>query len=478
VKRSGRSLTPARTKGGPSERDAPLERLPPYDIDAEMGVLGSMLLDNDAIAHVVQALRPECFYKEAHRLLFETILHCYQEYNTVDLVILRDELKKLPSMSPGTQTALEQVGGAAYLMELEEAVPTAANVDYYAGIVKEKAVRRMLIETTTAIQRQAYEDSGEIGQLLDTAEKQMFELRDMRSVRPVQKVGDTLKLLIEHFDRREKEGLRGALTGVPTGFADLDELTGGLQPGEFVIIAARPSVGKTSLLLNMLHHISVVERAPSVLYSLEMNANQIVSNFLCIHNRIDGTRLRRVDLDDQQWQDLSYALDEFAEAPLYVDDTTGINILELRARARRMQERHGISLLAVDYLQLMEPTTTSSRNRTREQEVGEISRGLKGLARELNIPVVAAAQLNRSVEARLDHKPRLADLRESGSMEQDADVVVLLHREMVSAQERRSAADLVELIVAKQRNGPQGLVRLTFFPNFVRFEPAAPETFP
>ncbi|HOX39284.1 MAG TPA: replicative DNA helicase [Candidatus Brocadiia bacterium] len=455
------------------------ERVPPYDLDAEMGVLGSMLLDNDAIDLALRVLTPDSFYKDAHRLIFETIVHCYHQYNTVDPVILRDELKKIPPASKGAaaegRTALDDAGGVAYILDLEEAVPTVANVEYYAGIVREKAIRRKLIETASEIQKEAYMESADVEQLLDRAEREVFELKDLRSTRQVQKVSETLKELIRIIDRRAENDLKGAVTGMPTGFNDLNNITSGFQNGEFIIVAARPSVGKTSLLLNILHHVAYVERKPVVLYSLEMSAQQIVQNMLSLHCRIEGTRLRTVDLDDHQYQDLFLAVNQFAEVPLYIDDSTGLNILELRAKARRLKERYGIAMVAVDYLQLMEPTASNSKSRSREQEVSEISRGLKGLARELNVPVIAAAQLNRGVESRLDHRPRLADLRESGSIEQDADVVALIHREDVATGQYTREATAIELIIAKQRNGPQGIVNLTFWPNMFRFEPGSGE---
>lgn len=433
-----------------------LERTMPQSIEAEMSVLGAMILDNEVISLVIPILNKLSFYKTVHRELYQAIVDVYDKGQPVDLVVLREELKK--------RSLLEKVGGVEYLMELEEAVPTIGNVEYYANIVREKAIKRNLIEVAATIQKQSFEESTDTEHLLDASERAIFDITQRKFNAASTKLNEILK---ETFSRIENlHDRQSRLTGLSAGFYDLDDITCGLQPSELIIVAARPSMGKTSLVLNVVEHVGVVEKKPVVIFSLEMSAQQVAQNMLCSHARIDAHKLRMGFLDDKQWSDLSYGLGSLSEAPIFIDDTPGLTVLEMRAKARRLKAQYDIQLVAVDYLQLME----SSREENRQQEISVISRRLKSLARELKIPVIAVSQLNRSVESREGHRPRMSDLRESGSIEQDADVIVLLHRDNYYDPDKDNTA---ELIIAKQRNGPTGVVKLTFLSHFMRFESLA-----
>jgi len=433
-----------------------LERTMPQSIEAEMSVLGAMILDNEVISLVIPILNKLCFYKTAHQELYQAIVDVYDKGQPVDLVVLREELKK--------RSLLEKIGGVEYLMELEESVPTIGNVEYYANIVREKAIKRNLIEVAATIQKQSFEESTDTEHLLDASERAIFDITQKKFNTASTKLNEILK---ETFSRIENlHDRQSRLTGLSAGFYDLDDLTCGLQPSELIIVAARPSMGKTSIVLNIVEHVGVVEKKPVVIFSLEMSAQQVAQNMLCSHARIDAHKLRMGFLDDKQWSDLSYGLGSLSEAPIFIDDTPGLTVLEIRAKARRLKAQYDIQLVAVDYLQLME----SSRAENRQQEISVISRGLKSLARELKIPVIAVSQLNRSVESREGHRPRMSDLRESGSLEQDADVIALLHRDNYYDPDKDNTA---ELIIAKQRNGPTGVIKLTFRSHFMRFESLA-----
>lgn len=433
-----------------------LERTLPQSIEAEMSVLGAMLLDNEVISFVIPILSKQSFYKTAHQELFQIILELYDKGQAIDLVILREELKK--------RSLLERVGGIEYLLELEEAVPTIGNVEYYANIVREKAIKRNLIEVAAHIQKDAFNDTLDTDCLLDTSERAIFDITQKKFNIASSKLNEVLKLTFSRIENLHDRQNR--LTGLSTGFYDLDDLTCGLQPSELIIIAARPSMGKTSLALNIVEHTGVIEKKSVVIFSLEMAAQQVAQNMLCSHSQVDAHKLRMGFLDDKAWSNLSLGLGSLSEAPIFIDDTPGLTILEVRAKARRLKAQYDIQLVVVDYLQLMEAT----RAENRQQEISIISRGLKSLARELSIPVIAVSQLNRSVEAREGHKPRMSDLRESGSIEQDADVIILLHRDKYYDSEKD---DTAELIIAKQRNGPTGVVKLAFRSQFMRFESLA-----
>jgi len=430
------------------------QKTQPFNIEAEISVLGSMLLDNEAINLVTEILRTDNFYKTSHQYIFDTIVNLYSKNNAVDLVILKDELKK--------QSLLEKVGGAEYLMELEESVPLASNVEYYAKIVREKTIKRDLITATAKIQQEAYNDSLESDELLDIAEKEIFDITQRKFSSPTTKLFNILHDTFDHISNLHDR--EGRLTGVSTGYYDLDDITSGLQNSELIIIAARPSMGKSSLVLNIAEHAGTKEKKPTLIFSMEMSAQQVAQNILCSTAKIDAHLLRTGKLDDNQFSNLSLAMGDLSESEIFIDDTPGLGLLELRAKARRLKLQHNIQMIIVDYLQLMEGRKAENR----QQEISGISRGLKALARELEVPVIAVSQLNRSVETREGHTPRMSDLRESGSIEQDADVIILLHREDYYDPTKRPGE--VDLNIAKQRNGPTGKVKLTFLREILRFE--------
>lgn len=430
------------------------DKTQPFNIEAEISVLGSMLIDNETINLVTEILSTSNFYKTSHQHIFDAIINIYNKHNAVDLVILKDQLKK--------QSLLEKVGGAEYLMELEESVPIASNVEYYAKIVREKTIKRDLITATAKIQQEAYNDSLESDELLDIAEKEIFDITQRKFASPTIKLFNILHDTFDHISNLHDR--EGRLTGISTGFYDLDDITSGLQKSELIVIAARPSMGKSSLVLNIAEHVGTEEKKPTLIFSMEMSAQQVAQNMLCSTAKIDAHLLRTGKLGDNQFSNLSLAMGDLSESEIYIDDTPGLGLLELRAKARRLKLQHDIQLIIIDYLQLMEARKAENR----QQEISSISRGLKALARELEVPVIAVSQLNRSVETREGHTPRMSDLRESGSIEQDADVIILLHREDYYDQTKRSRE--VDLNIAKQRNGPTGKITLTFLREILRFE--------
>jgi len=432
--------------------DDSLQRVPPQSLEAEMSVLGSMLLDKEAIAKAVEMLRPGDFYREAHRLIFEGIVQVFDEGEAVDLITVSEKLRQMG--------VLEEVGGVSYIATLANSVPTAANLEYYARIVQEKSVLRQLIAAATQIVTRCYEGREDAEVILDEAEQMIFQVSQRRgspSYVPMREV------LIESLERIEYlYSHKGAAYGVPTGFTDLDRLTSGLQPADLAIVAARPSVGKSTFVLNIARHVAVKERMPVAIFSLEMAKEQLAQRLLCAEASIDGQKLRTGFLNEDDWKRLSRALGRLGDAPIFVDDTPNISVLELRAKARRIKAEHGLALLIIDYLQLMQ---TRGRQENRQQEISEISRSLKALGRELRVPVLACSQLSRAVEQRQDRRPMLSDLRESGAIEQDADLVAFLY-----VNPEFENQNVVEVIVAKQRNGPTGSVRLYFHRNLGRFE--------
>lgn len=430
---------------------AVLERVPPQNLEAEQSVLGAMLIDPDAIARVAETLREDDFYRDAHRRIFRAILNLWERGEAADLVTVTEEL--------ATQGALEDVGGASYVATLASAVPTAANVEYYARIVEEKALLRQLINVATRIVARGYEASEDIHVLLDEAEQAIFQIAQRRSTQGYWAIKD---ILMDTFERIEHlYAHKGGVTGVPTGYRELDEILSGLQPSELIVLAARPSQGKSTLSLGFARNAAIQHRIPVAFFSLEMGREQLAQRLLCAEAQVDSQRLRTGFLTDQDWPKLSHALGRLSEAPIFIDDTPAIGIMELRAKARRMKSEHGIGLIVVDYLQLMQ---IRGRVESRQQEVSEISRSLKALARELKVPVVACSQLSRAVEQREGRRPQLSDLRESGAIEQDADVVLFIH--FPPDQENKN---LAEIIVAKQRNGPTGSVELVFLRDIGKF---------
>lgn len=433
-----------------------LEKLPPQGLEAEMAVLGSMLIDEDAIAQAVETLSPEYFYKDAHRHIYNCILNLFNHNKAVDLITICDELKK--------QGQLDAVDGPSYLASLVNSVPSSANVLHYALIVREKATLRTLIKHATQIISDAYTAEGNAEEVLDNAERLIFEIRDRRTSSSIVPIKEIIKDSIETIDRLYQK--KEHVTGVPTGYVDFDIKTAGLQSSDLIIVAGRPSMGKSALAIGMVEYAGVVEKIPTAFFSLEMSKEQLVQRLLCSHAKVDAHKVRTGFLAVSDWPKLTAAAGKLSEAPIYIDDTPAISSLELRAKARRLKSHYDIKLLVLDYLQLMRGPVKSEN---RQQEISEISRSLKALARELNIPIIAISQLSRAVESRNDHKPQLSDLRESGAIEQDADVVVLILREEYynPTEENKGIA---EINIAKQRNGPVGSFNLAFIREYTRFE--------
>jgi len=435
----------------------------PESLAAEAAVLGSMIIDPERISEVVEQLKTDAFYRIEHQIIFDALVTLYEKNKgeAIDAVLLRDELEK--------HKQLEEIGGVEYLAKVMDSVPSSANVMYYAGIVKDKQLLRELIAATSEILNDAYSGDGEPGGKLDEAERKIFAVTDKK----ISGSADALKdLVVRAYELIEKRK-DSHVTGLSTGYYTLDEKTCGLQDGEMIIIAGRPSMGKTSLALNIAEHIGVMEKAPVAIFSLETGRQQLAERFLCSSSEIDAQKVRKGMLDTEHYEALRDACGELSEAPIYIDDTSSLTPLGLRAKARRLKSQRGIRCIIVDYLQLMHLGT--SRIESRQQEITTISRYIKALARELNIPVVVLSQLNRSPEGREGHRPRMSDLRESGSIEQDADVVMLLHREDYyhRGEKDYESDNKAELIIAKQRNGPTGNVELIFREKFTRFENAS-----
>ncbi len=434
-----------------------LRKVPPQNLEAESSVLGGILLENEAINRVLEVLTTDDFYRESHRKIFRAMIELYDRSEPVDLITLSDILK--------AKGDLEAVGGSAYLASLANATPTSANIHHYARIVREKAIRRYLISAATTIATRGFEDQENVDEFLDEAEKVIFDISENRVRTSFVMVGemirDSIKMVERLYERKE------LVTGVPSGYKDLDKLTAGFQPSDLIVVAGRPSMGKTALCLNIATHAAFGGTGVAI-FSLEMAKEQLVLRMLCSEARIDHSRVRSGYLADREFPALVMAAGKLAETPIYIDDTPAISVLELRAKARRLvrDREKKIGLIIVDYLQLMRGARTASN---REQEISDISRSMKALAKELSVPVIAISQLNRRVEDRGDKRPMMADLRESGAIEQDADLIAFVFREVVY-NENVDDPNVAEIIVSKQRNGPTGTVRLTFFKEFTRFE--------
>lgn len=435
-----------------------IDRIPPQNVEAEQSVLGAMLIEREAIFKVAELLRPEDFYREAHRLVFKVILDLFNRNEAADLITVTEALRK--------EDKLEAVGGIAYITSLANSVPTAANVMYHAKIIEEKSLLRQLINTATHIASLGYEGSDDLTNILDSAEKMILEV----SGRKVGKDFTPIKtIILDAFTKIEElYASRGGITGLSTGFKDLDKLTSGLQPSDLILIAARPSMGKTAFVLNIAQSIGIKEKKPVAFFSLEMSKEQLVQRMLCAEATIDAQRLRIGELEDKDWTKLVNAADRLSAAPIFIDDTAGISVMEMRAKARRLKIEHDLKLIIIDYLQLMQGNTGSGRSENRQQEISEISRSLKALARELRVPVIALSQLSRSVESRTVKKPMLSDLRESGSLEQDADIVAFLYRDDYYNPDT-DQKNITEVIVAKHRNGPVDTIKLFFHKQFTKF---------
>ncbi|QUL97869.1 MAG: replicative DNA helicase [Candidatus Fermentithermobacillus carboniphilus] len=428
------------------------ERVPPQNIEAEESVIGSMLIEKNAMLTALEILSPEDFYKESHRIIFRRIAEMADKMEAVDLVTLSEKLR--------AEGELDRVGGMAELARLANFVPTAANVEYYAKIVAEKAVLRRLIAAATEIAASAYSGQGEVDEILDKAEETIFQIAQRRATQSYVPLKDVLVETLEKLEYLASH--RGETVGLPSGLGDLDRLTSGFQPSDLIILAARPSVGKTSLGLNIARNVAIKTDLPVVIFSLEMSKEQVAQRLLCSEAAINSQKLRTGFLDEDEWRRLSTALGRLGEAKIFIDDTPSLSVMELRTRCRRVKAEHGLGLVVIDYLQLMRP---SRRQENRQQEISEISRSLKGLARELDVPVLAMSQLSRAVEQRQDRRPLLSDLRESGAIEQDADLVMFLYTDAELEQQNS-----IELIIAKQRNGPTGSFKLFFSREICRFE--------
>ena len=438
--------------------DTSLHKVPPQNIDAEQSILGSILLDNQALNSALEILEAKDFYSEAHRRIFNATIELYDRNEPTDLITLTNILKN--------KKQLDAVGGMAYLASLVDNVPSAANVGHYAKIVKEKAILRQLIDTATGILKNSYDTGTDIDQVLDAAEHAIFEISENKIKPAFFPMKTIIKDSFRTIERLyEKKAL---ITGVPTGFEKIDDLTSGLQKSDLIIIAGRPSMGKTALALNIARHAAAELGLPVAVFSLEMAKEQLAMRMLASEAKVDSQRLRRGLLGETDWPKLTTAAGRLSEAPIFIDDTPAIMVLEMKAKARRLKAETGLELIVLDYLQLMR---AGGRRDSREQEISEISRSLKALAKELNVPVIAISQLNRKVEDRTNRRPQMADLRESGAIEQDADLIAFIYRdEVYNKSEDNPEKGMAEIIIGKQRNGPIGTVKLAFLEKFTSFE--------
>ena len=432
-----------------------INKVPPQNIEAEMATLGAMLIDEGIVPEMIEHVDEVSFYKEEHKIIFSSIIYLFDNRKKVDILTVSDDLHK--------KKVLEKIGGIAYLTTLADFVPTSANAVYYAQIVKEKSIFRSLIKNATSIVSLGYQEQEDVGSVLDKAEKLIFEISDRRVEGGYVHIKEIIKDGIELIESLYHK--KSHVTGIPTGFADFDIKTAGLQKGDFIVIAGRPSMGKSAFVTSIAEYVSVEEKLPVGIFSLEMSKEQLIQRFLCSQARVDIHKLRTGFLAPSEWPILTSAAGKLSEAPIYIDDTPGSSLFELRAKARRLKAHYDIQLLIVDYLQLIRGLR---RGDSRQQEISDISQSLKALAKELYIPLIAVSQLSRAVESRTDHRPQLSDLRESGAIEQDADVVVLLLREEYYNPTEENKG-VTEVIIAKQRNGPVGSISLGFIKEYMRF---------
>jgi replicative DNA helicase len=456
------TTTPASARSGQAVAAAFAERRPPYSLEAEMSVLGGMFIDPDAIATAIEVVDDAMFFREGHRRLYRAMVRLWEQGEVIDSVTLSEYLK--------TAGDFEAIGGTPYLAQLLDAVPTAANIEYHARIVREKAILRRLIEAATAIIQQTYEAGGEVEELLDQAEQRIFQIAQTHDRKGFVWIKELLWPAMEQIEMLSQNS--SPITGVPTGFSDLDEKTAGFQKGDLIIVAARPSMGKTAFTLNIAQHAAIGAHKAVAFFSLEMSKESLVQRMLTSEARVDASRVRTGRLRDDDYPRLAQAAGLLNTAPIYVDDTPGISILEMRAKGRRLKaDRPDLALVVVDYIQLMQG---SGKSENRQQEVSEVSRGLKALAKELDLPVVALSQLSRAVESRPDKRPMMSDLRESGALEQDADVIMFLYRPEyyhgATDKDGNNLEGRAELIIGKQRNGATGMVQLMFHKEYTRFE--------
>lgn len=432
------------------------DRIPPHNLEAEQAVLGAIFLEPSVIVTATEILSPEDFYRVSHQRIFEAMVRLTDRGEPIDLVTVTNELDE--------RDLLNEVGGVSYLTDLASSVPTAANLEYYAKIVEEKAILRRVIQAATHIVTKTFDESDDVTEVLDFAEKTIFEVSQNKATGNFKNIKD---VLIDVYDNIEQlHHHKGDVTGVPTGFKDLDRITSGFQKNDLIIIAARPSVGKTAFALNIAQNVAIHARENVAIFSLEMGAEQLVMRMLCAEGNIDAQRLRTGKLEEEDWSKLTMAMGSLSDAGIYIDDTPGIKVSEIRSKCRRLKQEHGLGMVLIDYLQLIQGSGNSKENR--QQEVSEISRSLKALARELEVPVIALSQLSRSVEQRQDKRPMMSDIRESGSIEQDADIVGFLYRDDYYDKESEKE-NIIEIIIAKQRNGPVGTVELAFVKEYNKF---------
>jgi replicative DNA helicase len=432
------------------------DRIPPQNVEAEQAVLGAVLLQSEALITAAERVRSEDFYAVPHQMIFEAMITLGENNQPIDLVTLTAYLQD--------KQQLEDIGGVSYLAKLVGGVPTAANVDYYAQIVEEKSMLRRLIRTATQIVTNGYAGSDDIGILLSEAETKIMEISNGRSNNGFISIRDVLMDVFEQVEFLYNH--KGGTTGIPSGFPDLDKMTAGFQRNDLIIVAARPSVGKTAFALNIAQNVGVRARETVAIFSLEMSASQLVQRMICAESNVDAGRLRTGFLEGDDWEKLTMAIGSLSEAEIFIDDTPGITVAEIRAKCRRLKKEKGLGMILIDYLQLIAGRGKSGENR--QQEVSDISRTLKQIARELEVPVIALSQLSRGVEQRQDKRPMMSDLRESGSIEQDADIVAFLYRDDYYDKETEKK-NIIEIIIAKQRNGPVGTVELVFLKNFNKF---------
>jgi len=431
-----------------------IEHLPPHNLEAEQSMLGSLMIDRDAIIRVASSVKPDDFYSAANGDIYAAIVDLYNRREPTDLVTLSAELDR--------RNRLELVGGISYLSSLLTVVPTSVHVEFYSKIVERTATLRRLIHAGTEIVRIGYDDATEVDDAIDQAERTLFEVSQRRATPDFESVGQILDDYFTELDMIRHN--RGDLVGVPTGYTELDRLLGGLQRSDLVILAARPAVGKSSFALGIAHSAAMHHRRHVGIFSLEMSSTQLVLRLLSVESGVDIHKIRLGDMNDDQWLKVTQTFGKLGDVPIYIDDSAGLSVMDVRSKARRLQAEHGLDLLIIDYLQLMHGRRTENR----VQEISEISRGLKELARELNIPVLALSQLSRAVESRSDRRPLLSDLRESGSIEQDADIVMFIYRDEIYNKDSAQPG-VAEIILAKHRNGPTGSVNLGFFGSHAKF---------
>lgn len=433
-----------------------LGRIPPHDIEAEQAIIGSMLTDKDAVIAAIEILREQDFYREDNRIIYSAILNLYNRSEPIDIITLKAELKSMGK--------LEAVGGLEYIVQLPDRVPTTSNVEQYIKIVEEKSMLRALIKTADELITLGYDPTQEVEQVIDTAEKKIFEVMQKKNQKGYSSMKD---ILIDTFTQLEQlYNQKEMITGVPTGFADLDYRTSGLHNSDLILVAARPAMGKSAFALNIATHAAVRGKVPVAIFSLEMSKEQMANRILCSEAMVDSAKVRTGKIDDEEWGKLAAASVELSEAGIYIDDTPGISVMEIRAKCRKMKLEKNIGLVVIDYLQLVQGS--NRKGGSREQEIAEISRSLKILAKEINVPVIALSQLSRAPEQRVDHRPMLSDLRESGSIEQDADIVMFLYRDDYY-NEDTDKKNIAEVIIAKHRSGATGTVELLWLGNYTKF---------